>query len=68
MTGIAHRDVDGAVLVSVLVSAQNPRLLVTQAGGTGPAQALMGTFGTMAARSGRQFVVADVVPPSPGTN
>ena len=59
VTGIAHREVDGALVVS----GQNLRLLVTQAGGTAPAQALIGTFGTVAARSGRQLIVADVVPP-----
>jgi nucleotide-binding universal stress UspA family protein len=59
VTGIAHRDVDGALVAS----GQNLRLLVTQAGGSGPAQALIGTFGTVAARSGRHLVVADVVPP-----
>lgn len=61
VTGIAHREVDGALIAS----GQNPRLLVTQAGGTGPAQALIGTFGTVAARSGSHLIVSDVVPPRP---
>ncbi len=39
------------------------RLLVTQAGGTGPEQALTGAFTAVAARSGRHLIVSDVVPP-----
>jgi nucleotide-binding universal stress UspA family protein len=62
VSGIAHREVDGALIAS----GQNLRLLVTQAGGTAPAQALIGTFGTVAARSGSHLIVADVVPPLPG--
>jgi Universal stress protein family len=58
-TGIAQRDVDGALVAS----GANLRLLVTQAGGTGPEQALTGAFTAVAARSGRQLTVADVVPP-----
>jgi len=48
-TGIAQREVDGALVVS----GANLRLLVTQAGGTGPEQALSGAFTAVAARSGR---------------
>ena len=42
------------------------RLLIAQAGGTGPAQALTRAFGTLAARSGQQLTVTDVVPPLAG--
>ena len=58
-TGIAQREVDGALVAS----GANLRLLVTQAGGTGPEQALSGGFAAVAARSGRQLTVSDVVPP-----
>jgi nucleotide-binding universal stress UspA family protein len=58
-TGIAQREVDGALVVS----GAGLRLLVTQAGGTGPEQALSGAFAAVAARSGHQLVVTDVVPP-----
>jgi nucleotide-binding universal stress UspA family protein len=56
--GIAQRQVDGALAVS----GAGLRLLVTQAGGTGPEQALIGAFTAVAARSGRPLIVADVVP------
>ena len=59
---IAHREVEGAVIAS----RAGLRLLVAQAGGTGPAQALTRAFGTLAARSGRPLTVTDVVPPLPG--
>jgi nucleotide-binding universal stress UspA family protein len=58
-TGIAQRQVDGALVVS----GAGLRLLVTQAGGTGPEQALIGAFTAVAARSGHQLIVSDVVPP-----
>jgi nucleotide-binding universal stress UspA family protein len=58
-TGIAQRAVDGALIAS----GANLRLLVTQAGGTGPDQALSGAFAAVAARSGRQLTVSDVVLP-----
>jgi nucleotide-binding universal stress UspA family protein len=58
-TGIAQREVDGAFVAS----GPNLRLLVTQAGGTGPEQALIGAFTAVAARSGHQLLVSDVVPP-----
>ena len=61
-TGIAQRQVDGALVAS----GRNLRLLVAQGGGSGPAQVLTQAFGTVAARSGRPLVVADVVPPLPG--
>src|SRR5271154_3779563 len=54
-TGIAQREVDGALVAS----GANLRLLVTQAGGTGPEQALSGAFAAL--RSGRQLIVSDVV-------
>ena len=58
-TGIAQRQVDGALATS----GASLRLLVTQAGGAGPEQALSGAFAAVAARSGRQLTVSDVVPP-----
>ena len=58
-TGVAQREVDGALVAS----GPNLRLLVTQAGGTGPQQALSGAFTALAARSGRRLTVSDVVPP-----
>ena len=61
-TGIAHREVNGALVTS----GHNLRLLIAQGGGTGPAQVLTRAFGAMAVRSGHQLVVADVVPPLPG--
>jgi nucleotide-binding universal stress UspA family protein len=61
-TGIAQRGVDGALVAS----GRNLRLLVALGGGTAPAQFMTQAFGTVAARSGRQLVVADVVPPLPG--
>ena len=61
-TGIAQRAVDGALVAS----GTDLRLLVTQAGGTGPEQALSGAFAAVAARSGRQLIVSDVVPPRAG--
>ena len=60
-TGIGQREVDGALVAS----GPNLRLLVTQAGGTGPEQALIGAFTAVAARSGRQLFISDVVPPRP---
>jgi nucleotide-binding universal stress UspA family protein len=58
-TGIAQRQVDGALVAS----GAKLRLLVTQAGGTGPDQALTGAFTAVAARSGRPLTVTDVLPP-----
>ena len=51
-TAIAQREVDGALVAS----GANLRLLVTQAGGTGPEQALSGAFAAVAARSGRPLI------------
>ena len=61
-TGIAQREVDGALVAS----GRNLRLLIAQGGGSGPAQVLTRAFGAVAARSGLQLAVADVVPPLPG--
>jgi nucleotide-binding universal stress UspA family protein len=58
VSGIAQRQVDGALVAS----GENLRLLVAQAGGTGPEQALTGTFETVTARSGQHLIVSDVVP------
>ena len=58
-TGIAQRQVDGALVAT----GPKLRLLVTQAGGTGPEQALNGAFTAVAAHSGRQLTVTDVLPP-----
>jgi nucleotide-binding universal stress UspA family protein len=55
---ITGRQVDGALVAS----GTGLRLLVTQAGGTGPEQALIGAFTTVAAKSGHPLTVADVVP------
>lgn len=61
-TGIADREVDGALIAS----GAHLRLMVAQAGGTGPAQALIRSFGAVAARSRRDLVVTDVAPPLAG--
>ena len=58
-TAIARREIDGALVVS----SASLRLLVAQAGGTGPEQALNGAFTALAARSGRHLIVSDVDPP-----
>ncbi|MCW2933884.1 MAG: hypothetical protein JWM19_4846 [Actinomycetia bacterium] len=57
-TAITQREVDGALVAS----GQNLRLLVAQAGGNAPMQALTGAFTTLAQRSGRHLVVSDVIP------
>jgi nucleotide-binding universal stress UspA family protein len=61
-TGIEHRQVDGALIAA----GGGLHLLVAQAGGTGPAQALTGAFEALAAHSGRPLAVTDVAPPRPG--
>jgi hypothetical protein len=58
-TGIARREVDGALIAA----GGRVRLLVAQAGGSGPAQALSEVFGAITARSGQRLVVTDVVTP-----
>jgi nucleotide-binding universal stress UspA family protein len=62
VTGIAHRQVDGALVAS----GAGLKLLVTQAGGSAPEQALIGTFTAVAAKSGHQLTVSDVIPGRPG--
>jgi nucleotide-binding universal stress UspA family protein len=59
--GIAHADVDGALIAS----PGHLRLLVAEAAGTAPTQALMTAFGSVAARSGQPLAVTDVAPPGP---
>jgi nucleotide-binding universal stress UspA family protein len=61
-TAISRHDIDGALVVS----GRNLRLLIAQAGGTGPAQALTRTFTALAARTGQPLTVTDVVAPLPG--
>ena len=56
-TGVVRRAVDGALIAS----GGKLRLLVAQAGGTAPAQALTRVFGAVATRSGHPLAVADVV-------
>jgi nucleotide-binding universal stress UspA family protein len=58
-SAIAQREVDGALVAT----GANLRLLVTQAGGTGPEQALNGAFTAVAAKTGHQLIARDVVPP-----
>ena len=60
--GITHAQVDGALIAS----PGRLQLLVAQAGGTAPAQALTAAFGAVAARSGQPLTVTDVVPPLAG--
>ena len=57
-TGIEHRQVDGALIAT----GHGLHLLVAQAGGSGPAQALTGVFEALAGRSGRPLAVTDVGP------
>jgi nucleotide-binding universal stress UspA family protein len=61
-TGIARREVDGALIAA----GGHLQLLIAQAGGSGPAQALTQGFGAIAARSGQQLTVTDVAPPLAG--
>jgi nucleotide-binding universal stress UspA family protein len=49
----------------VIAAGGHLRLLVAQAGGSGPAQALTRVFSAMAARSGQRLAVTDAVPPLP---
>ena len=58
---IGRREVDGALIAA----GGHLRLLVAQAGGSGPAQALTQVAGALAARSGQSLTVTDVVPPLP---
>jgi nucleotide-binding universal stress UspA family protein len=61
-TAIARREVDGALIAA----GGHLQLLIAQAGGSGPAQALTQAFGTIAARSGQHLTVTDVAPPLAG--
>lgn len=60
--GIDDRRLDGAVVGG----PRDMRLLIADAGGTGPARALTGAFGAAAAGIGRPLQVVDVVPPLSG--
>ena len=51
-TGIAQREVDGALVAS----GPSLRLLVAQGGGTAPAKFLTQAFGAVAAQTGRHLV------------
>jgi len=59
VSAITQRQVDGALVAS----GGSLRLLVAQAGGLGPEQALVATFTAVAAGSGQHLMVSDVVPP-----
>jgi hypothetical protein len=59
---IAHRSVDGALVVS----RQRLTLLTAGAGGTAPAQAITTAFTKLAAASGQTLTTRDVVPPLSG--
>jgi nucleotide-binding universal stress UspA family protein len=61
-TGIVQREVDGALVAS----GSRLRLLVATGGGTAPANFLTQAAGTVAAHSGSQLAVTDVVPALPG--
>jgi nucleotide-binding universal stress UspA family protein len=60
--GIAH----GAVYGALIDSSGRPQLLLAQAAGTAPTQALTTAFGAVAAHFGQPLTVTDVVPPLPG--
>src|SRR3984957_1804560 len=60
--GILQREVDGALVAS----GSRLRLLVATGGGSAPANFLTQAAGTVAAHSGSQLAVSDVVPPLPG--
>jgi hypothetical protein len=59
---IAHRGVDGALVVS----PQRLTLLTAGAGGSAPTQAITSAFTKVAAASGRALTTRDVVPPLSG--
>jgi hypothetical protein len=61
-TAIAHRRLDGAVVIS----AADTRILIARAGGTASAQALTAAFTAAAAQDGQRATVVDVVPPKTG--
>jgi nucleotide-binding universal stress UspA family protein len=60
--GITQRNVDGAMIAS----SAHLRLLVATGGGSAPANFLTTAAGTVAAHTGSQLTVTDVVPPLPG--
>ena len=60
--GITQRNVDGAMIAS----GAHLRLLVATGGGSAPANFLTTAAGTVAAHTGSQLTVTDVVPPLPG--
>jgi hypothetical protein len=55
--------IDGQVDGALLVGPGKLSLLTAGAGGIGPVQALTGAFGAVAAKTGQQLSVVDVVPP-----
>jgi len=61
-TAVTHQDIAGALVAS----GGSLRLLVAEAGGTGPAQALTRAFGAVAARTGHSLAVTDIAAPLPG--
>jgi hypothetical protein len=61
-TGITSRQLDGALVAE----PSGLRLMLADAGGTGPAQALTGAFEAVATRTGQHLTVVDVVPPLNG--
>jgi len=58
--------VQGTLYGALIDSSGRPQLLLAQAEGTAPSQALTTAFDAVAARSGHALVVTDVVPPLPG--
>jgi nucleotide-binding universal stress UspA family protein len=58
--------IQGAVYGALIDSSGRPQLLLAQAQGTAPAQALTTAFDAVAAHSGQSLTVTDVVPPLPG--
>jgi nucleotide-binding universal stress UspA family protein len=61
-TAIAHNQLDGALIAA----PSGLRLLVAQAAGTAPAQALTSAFGAVAAGAKLPLTVTDAVPPLAG--
>ena len=61
-TAIAHNQLDGALIDA----PSGLRLLLAQAAGTAPAQALTGAFGAVAAGAKLPLTVTDTVPPLAG--
>jgi hypothetical protein len=59
---IAHRTVDGALIVS----PAGATLVTAEAGGTAPTQAITRAFTAIGAKTGRPLSTIDAVPPLPG--